>query len=196
MQYGCRRRAHYDAAQRVRVTADDSGMAQRLPFAEAVRESNPCVNVRELLITQIPAIMDRWMLAIDRAPWSNLTAAHRQDQQAEFLGYLFAWAVRGPDTSAKAAAFLDAALAHGRQRRDLGLDYDRVMEECALLRRAIFETPDLSACPDAFAARIDAGLTVALMASLAGYSQPELETAGRWEEQRTRLIDDACRLGG
>jgi hypothetical protein len=145
----------------------------------------------------IPQMVQRWESLIRRAPWSALDPVERQDDLPGFLTELFAWtqcvAERDQPCS---SAFLDRALAHGRQRRGLGLPYDQLMEELAMLRRAIFNVARLPTDRLHEMSRVDAALTVGLMASPTGYSHREIEAAGNWHAQRERLATEARLIGG
>ena len=87
-------------------------------------------------------------------------------------------------------AFLDAAATHGDQRRRLGFGYDHIMDESALLRRAMWGFDDLHRYHVGEMAKTDAALTVGLLASLRGYAKPELMARGEWNSSLARLATD------
>ena len=64
------------------------------------------------------------------------------------------------------------------------------MEESALLRRAMWGFDGLHKHPLHEMAKIDAALTVGLLASLRGYAKPELTARGEWNSSLARLAMD------
>jgi hypothetical protein len=147
-----------------------------------------------VLLESIPEIVARWEKSVDREPWSHLSRVDRIDELPEFLHHLITATICDGPTSGQPTQLLDAASRHGEQRRRVGLDYDHVMEESALLRRAVwqFAQPYRDQYHDMV--RVDSALTVALMASLRGYAKPELEARGEWDSTLPRLIGDWSHL--
>jgi hypothetical protein len=146
-----------------------------------------------ILSDAISEIVARWEHLVDREPWSRLTPADRLDELPEFLTHLFDATICARDAGG-AERLVDAATRHGEQRRRVGLDYDRVMEESALLRRAVWELAQSHRDEYHEMIRVDSGLTVALMASLRGYARTELEARGEWTSTLPRLIADWASL--
>jgi hypothetical protein len=157
--------------------------------------------MQDLLVAleaEIPNIVDRWLAYVDRPPWAELSAADRLDDLPRFLTTMFAEMGSSQSLDVDHLNFLDAAAAHGTQRRQLGLGYDHVMEESSLLRRAVWEFAKPHQRHVQEIAAVDAGLTVGLLASLRGYSKPELTARGEWKSSLARLafewgslLDDA-----
>ena len=143
-----------------------------------------------ILSNSISEIVARWERSVDREPWSRLSRADRLDELPEFLAVLLEATICGKQRPADPGPFLDTATRHGEQRRRLGLDYDHVMEESALLRRAVWELARPHRDEYHEMIRLDSALTVALMASLRGYARPELDARGEWESTLPRLIAD------
>ena len=143
-----------------------------------------------VLSTRIPDMVARWEALVDRAPWSNLSQSDRLDELPIFLEHLLDATICSTPKNGDPRPMLDAATRHGAQRRRLGLDYDHVMEESALLRRALWEFAHDHRDEYHEMIRVDSALTVALMASLRGYAKPELEARGEWESTLPRLIND------
>ena len=139
------------------------------------------------LAQDVPNIVARWLDYIDREPWSELSVADRLDDLPRFLETLLTELSTGPSSGSVQWAFLDAAAVHGSQRRRLGLGYDHIMEESALLRRAMWGFDGLHRHAVHEMARIDAALTVGLLASLRGYAKPELTARGEWNSSLARL---------
>ncbi|HEY4303536.1 MAG TPA: hypothetical protein VGM82_03670 [Gemmatimonadaceae bacterium] len=127
---------------------------------------------------------------MDRPPWSALSHADRVDHLPPLLRKLIDWAFCSPTEQTQARAFIDAASEHGVQRRALDLEYDVIMEESAVLRRAIWEVAAPSFEERANMIKIDSALTVGLMASLRGYAKPELTRDGKWETSLTRIAGE------
>lgn len=143
-----------------------------------------------ILSGSIAEIVARWERLVDREPWSRLTPTDRRDELPEFLTHLFDATVCGARKPDDVERLVDSATRHGEQRRRVGLDYDHVMEESALLRRAVWELAQSYRDEYHEMIRVDAGLTVALMASLRGYARTELEARGEWSSTMPRLIAD------
>ena len=138
----------------------------------------------------LPEMVARWEESVDRAPWSGLSHPDRVDELPIFLKHLLDCTICSEPKSGDPRPMLDAATRHGEQRRRLGLDYDHIMEESALLRRAVWEFARPHRDQYHEMVRVDSALTVALMASLRGYAKPELEARGEWESTLPRLISD------
>lgn len=143
-----------------------------------------------ILSESIPEIVDRWETSVNRAPWSTLSRADRLDELPTFLERLLDATICVEPKSGDVRPLLEAATGHGVQRRGLAFDYDHVMEESALLRRAVWESAQPHRDEYHEMVRIDSALTIALMASLRGYAKPELESRGEWETALDRLIRD------
>jgi hypothetical protein len=137
-----------------------------------------------------PEIVSRWEEQVNRSPWNQLSEPDRLDELPMFLDALFNWTVCGAGAEGRHLPFLHAAASHGEQRRRLGLSYDHIMEESALLRRAVWEIGKPHTEHFHEMARIDSALTVGLMASLRGYSKQELEARGDWDSTLARLASD------
>src|SRR5947209_3148205 len=136
-----------------------------------------CNRLRE----SIPEIVRDWEELVDRPPWSGLSETDRLDELPGFLEGLFDLVERPSRGQEHSKEFFDAAAAHGEQRRRLALGYDHVMEESALLRRAVWQhaIPHNDRLQEMV--RIDSALTLGLLASLRGYSKQELEARGEWQ---------------
>jgi len=147
-----------------------------------------------ILSNATPEIVARWEHSVNREPWSRLSRTDRLDELPEFLAHLFDVTICRTQTAADARSLLDTATRHGEQRRRLGLDYDHVMEESALLRRAVWELAQPHRDQYHEMVRVDSALTVALMASLRGYAKPELDARGEWDATLPRLIADWASL--
>jgi len=143
-----------------------------------------------ILSGSIPDIVSRWEHLVNREPWSQLSRADRIDELPEFLAHLFDATICGTQNGGEPERLVDTATRHGEQRRRLAVDYDRVMEESALLRRAVWELAQSHRDEYHEMVRVDSGLTVALMASLRGYAKPELEARGEWDSTLPRLVAD------
>jgi hypothetical protein len=143
-----------------------------------------------ILSGSIDKLVVRWEEMVDRPPWSTLSRADRLDDLPTFLTSLFDSTICGAPKTDDSRRMLDTATRHGEQRRSLGLDYDHVMEESALLRRAVWEFAQAHRDQYHEMVRVDSALTVALMASLRGYAKPELEARGEWESTLPRLMSD------
>jgi hypothetical protein len=139
------------------------------------------------LLQDIPNIVDRWLDYVDREPWSSLSVADRLDDLPRFLETLLTELSTSPSTGKIEWSFLNAAAMHGDQRRRLELGYDYIMEESALLRRAMWGFDGLHRHHVQEMAKIDAALTVGLLASLRGYAKPELVARGEWNTSLARL---------
>jgi len=160
----------------VMVSSPDSGTASS--------------EVAQYLKSLIPDIVERWAASVDRPPWSALSTSDRVDHLPPFLSRLFDWAVRDELAAGGAEAFLAAGAEHGTHRRRMHLSYDVVMEESALLRRAIWGA-DLAGITDRrTVVMVDSALTVGLLASLRGYAKPELVASGQWEGSLARLATE------
>jgi hypothetical protein len=142
------------------------------------------------LRTSIPDIVDWWEDAVDREPWSSLSRDDRIDHLPEFVDTMIDSAFCASDNAEQVRRFIDAAARHGIQRRCLAFPYDIIMEESALLRRAIWAVGAPSFDDRYDMVNIDSALTVGLMASLRGYAKPELTQNGAWESSLTRLASD------
>jgi hypothetical protein len=142
------------------------------------------------LTQDIPNIVDRWLAYIDREPWSSLSIEDRLDDLPRFLATLFTELSTSSSKDNVEWSFLHAAAAHGSQRRRLDLGYDYIMEESALLRRAMWGFDGLHRHRVHEMAKIDAALTVGLLASLRGYAKPELVARGEWNTSLARLAMD------
>ena len=145
-------------------------------------------NLCTVLSGRIPEMVARWGQLVDREPWSRLSATDLVDDLPNFLKNLFDATICSKPGLGDPAPMIDAASRHGEQRRRLGIDYDRVMEESALLRRAVWEFAQAHRDEYHEMVRVDSALTVALMASLHGYAKPELEERGEWDSTLSRLI--------
>jgi len=143
-----------------------------------------------ILSASIPRIVSHWEKLVDREPWSLLSRTDRLDELPLFLARLFDSTICSAPKSGDPQPMLDAATSHGEQRRRLGLDYDHVMEESALLRRAVWEFAQPHREQYHEMIRVDSALTVALMASLRGYARPELDARGEWGSTLARLLSD------
>jgi hypothetical protein len=64
---------------------------------------------------------------------------------------------------------------------------DYIMEESALLQRSMWGFDGLHRHHLHEMAKIDAALTVGLLASLRGYAKPELTARGEWNSSLARL---------
>lgn len=148
----------------------------------------------EILSESIPEIVSRWEQTVDREPWSRLSRSERIDELPDFLTQLFDVTICRAGSAADPRPLLDTATRHGEQRRRLGLDYDHVMEESALLRRVVWEVARPHRDEYHEIVRVDSALTVALMASLRGYAKPELDARGEWDATLPRLIADWASL--
>lgn len=144
-----------------------------------MRES-PAIVFVDRLTEMVPRIIGQWTAKVDCHPWTALTTSQRVDHLPGYLESLFEWLRTGHHGSSY--QFLESAAKHGHERRGQGLTYDVVMEESALLRRAIWEcsSPSFSEMSDMLA--LDSALTVGLMASLRGYARHELPAGGRWRD--------------
>jgi hypothetical protein len=143
-----------------------------------------------MLTESIPDVVAHWEELVDREPWSALSPADRLDELPAFLRALFDWTICAPSGERAPTTFLNTAAAHGAQRRRCGLGYDHVMEESALLRRAVWDLARPHHEHFHAMVRIDSALTVALLASLRGYSKQELVARGEWETTLARLVSD------
>ena len=144
----------------------------------------------KVLTNGIPEIVARWEKSVDRDPWSQLSRTDRLDELPEFLQHLFDATVCSGPTLGDPQPMLDTAARHGEQRRRVGLNYDHVMEESAVLRRAVWELAHSHRDEHHGMLRVDSALTVALMASLRGYAKPEVEARGEWDSTLARLVAD------
>ena len=70
------------------------------------------------------------------------------------------------------------------------------MEESALLRRAMWGFDALHRHHIHDMVKVDAALTVGLLASLRGYAKPELMARGEWNSSLVRLATDWGSLFG
>ncbi len=142
-----------------------------------------------VLHDRTPDIVRRWEVFVAQAPWNRLSEADRLDDLPKFLDALFNLTICAP-AERQPNRFLEAAASHGEQRRRCGLSYDHIMEESAFLRRAVYE--QARPYPEFFheMVKIDSALTVGLMASLRGYSKPELEARGDWDTTLSQLESD------
>ena len=143
-----------------------------------------------ILLQSIPVIVERWEASVDRAPWSNLSRKDRLDELPMFIARLLDATICRTQKGHDPRPLLEAATSHGVQRRELRFDYDHVMEESALLRRALWEHAQPYRDEYHEMVRVDSALTLALMASLHGYAKPELDSRGEWESAIERLISD------
>ena len=143
-----------------------------------------------VLSTRIPELVARWEQSVDREPWSKLSHADLIDELPTFLEHLLEATICSKPGLGDPGPMVDTATRHGEQRRRLGIDYDRVMEESALLRRAVWEFAQPHREEYHEMLRVDSALTVALMASLRGYAKPELEARGEWESTLSRVVTD------
>jgi hypothetical protein len=143
-----------------------------------------------ILPESIPQIVERWEKSVAREPWSHLSHTDRLDELPVFLARLFDSTICSAPKVGNPQPMLDAATRHGEQRRRLGLDYDHVMEESALLRRAVWEFAQPHREQYHEMIRVDSALTVALMASLRGYAKPEVDARGEWDSTLSRLVAD------
>ena len=138
----------------------------------------------------IPNIVERWLAYVDREPWSSLSMVDRLDDLPRFLDTMLTELGTQHGGEKVEWSFLDAAAVHGDQRRRLELGYDYIMEESALLRRAMWGFDGLHHQRIQEMAKIDAALTVGLLASLRGYAKPELVARGEWNSSLARLAMD------
>jgi len=138
----------------------------------------------------IPEMVARWEALVDRAPWSSLSRADRLDELPVFLQHLLDATICSARGAGDPGPMLESATSHGTQRRRVGLDYDHIMEESALLRRAVWEFAQPHRDEYHEMVRLDSALTIALMASLHGYAKPELEARGEWQSALQRLMSD------
>lgn len=67
------------------------------------------------------------------------------------------------------------------------------MEESARLRHAIWDCGREFAESGQTMIRVDAALSVGLMASLRGFARPELTARGEWESSLERIAEDWAR---
>jgi hypothetical protein len=144
----------------------------------------------EILRNSTPEIVKRWLEFVDQPPWSELSEADRLDELPLFLESLYECTVCSSPSGRQPGRFLHAAAMHGEQRRRCGLSYDQIMEESALLRRAVWEFAKPHPHLIHEMVKIDSALTTGLLASLRGYSKPELEARGDWETTLARLNTD------
>jgi hypothetical protein len=167
----------------------------RLLHSQGEAETPPPTNLAmpklcAILSRSIREIVARWEQSVDRAPWSALSRDDRLDELPIFLERLLDSTICGGRETRDPRRMLDVATAHGEQRRRVGLDYDHVMEESALLRRAVWEFAQSHRDEYHEMVRVDSGLTFALLASLHGYAKLELDARGEWDATFSRLISD------
>ena len=165
-------------------------------FAGSIPARASVKDLCRALTDDIPSIVSRWLAYVDREPWSKLSEADRLDDLPRFLTTLFAELSAEDKQAAVQWAFLDAAATHGDQRRRLGFGYDHIMEESALLRRAMWGFDELHRYHVHDMVKVDAALTVGLLASLRGYAKPELMARGEWNSSLVRLATDWGSLFG
>jgi hypothetical protein len=139
------------------------------------------------LQASIPTIIAWWENEVTRAPWTSLSHGDLVDHWPPYLETMFDWAFCASNGTEQARRFIDAAATHGIQRRKLNFDYDVIMEESALLRRAIWAVTAPTFEDRHDMVNIDSALTVGLMASLRGFAKPELTRDGQWEASLTEL---------
>ena len=152
------------------------------------------------LTAQIPEILTEWQAITAEEPWMSLPKDHRVDNLVPVLRILLrASADSGAESGeAEVRELVEESARHGQHRRDVGFPDGLILVEYQLLREAIWRVAQRSPMESGERARcllrIDAAMTAATRAALAGYHRAALDAVGRWPEAVDNILRDVLEL--
>ena len=138
-------------------------------------------------------LVEKWDRRTTGEPWVSLPKDYRVDHLPDVLvGITEASLCRPLDEEAHRENMW-AAVHHGSQRRKQGVAEHVLFREYHLLREVIWRYLQKRDYPDLLQAitRVDAAISLALMASLRGFYRNELEDEGQWSETIDNLLDSS-----
>lgn len=153
-------------------------------------------DVRQYLVAQsemiAEAIIDGWRDLGTDEPWLGLPEDIDVDYLPPTLEALANAALRRPSSPQERRELLEAAAEHGADRAEEGMAEELVHRELHLLRGGVWDAVrrrfgDGGAALDAMF-RLEAGLTLAVSASLFGYNVGPPASSPEWPGMAERLL--------
>jgi hypothetical protein len=144
----------------------------------------------------VAAIVAEWKAATNRPPWNALTESQWVDHLPPLLHAMIEGVLCAGGSHEARRSVIEQATIHGQHRRSSGLPLEIILDEAAELRAATwrFLTGRVDSVADsevlAEIVRFDAAVTVATIASFAGFHRAEHERTRTWKETVDALVTD------
>ncbi|HEU4997182.1 MAG TPA: hypothetical protein VFT29_20335 [Gemmatimonadaceae bacterium] len=143
------------------------------------------------LDANVPKIVTEFQRLTSVPPWTSLTEVEWRDHLPPLLHALFDSTVSSTVSPEAREKSVSLAAAHGEIRRKQEMSAESLLTEYYLLRNAMWNHIDKDVrTPDAVSSiiRLDAAVSIATLASLAGYHRDEYEQVGLWPGVLTNMV--------
>ena len=138
-----------------------------------------------------PLLVEEWREYWRQQPWHQTVQGEAPDSLVEVLRAVLDAAMVDYDTGHVHEHLLNAALAHGEQRRADGVSEEAVLGEYHALRKALWRYLIRSAEPTEGLTtifRVDVVITAASGLALRGYVRSSVDAAFPWEQELARTL--------
>ncbi|HEY9225389.1 MAG TPA: hypothetical protein VIP11_02000 [Gemmatimonadaceae bacterium] len=142
----------------------------------------------------VAAIVSDWKRLTNKPPWSTMPERDWVDYLPPLLTAMINGVICQAGSHDARRTVVERGTIHGEHRRAHGFSVEDMFEEAALLRRATwnFLTNKVESVTESGIVgeilRLDAAISVATLAGMAGFHKVELERANRWDSIVDRLL--------
>jgi hypothetical protein len=167
----------------------DAAMTERRQTKDFMTQSRAEFFAR--LDSNVPEIVTEFQRLTSTAPWTNLSDAEWRDHLSPLLHALLDSTTGAQGCSEARERSINLAAAHGQARRQQNIPAETLLQEYYLLRNAMWNHIDKDVRgQDAVTSiiRLDAAVSIATLASLAGYHKDEYEQVGLWPGVLTNMV--------
>ena len=145
------------------------------------------------LDASVSKIVDEYQRLTDVPPWNQLCEKDWRDHLPPLLHALLTASLIDERDHPSKEATVELAAIHGATRRKQGFTPDLVLQEYYLMRNATWKFINTDATHhDAVASiiRLDAAISIATLACLAGFHRDSYEKAGKWPAVLKKMVTD------